>query len=283
MITKLLRNMAKAAIDWLPHAVLYEAFYQSGRRLGVMSYEVKGVYGSIFGPLYDQTITKSYLRTGNWSPAIANTLTQFFERSDGGTFYDIGANIGLLTLAVSQNSKVQCVAFEPDPVNFRLLWVNVLTNRRDGTVKMINAAVFKESGEIKFTRDPYNSGDHRIAIDGDISVRTMRLDELTPPPRHPLAIKIDTQGAEPAIFEGGRETLAAAELLICEFWPWGIRRAGLSVEPMLEVLPSMFPRAHILRREERGPELSPQQLREEMAALAKDGSQYAAVDIILSR
>lgn len=117
MIPPMFRKLAKAAINRLPFPLLYEAFYQSGRRLGVKSYEIRGEYGDAFGPFYDQTITKHYLRSGQWSPAIVGILREFFDQSAGGTFYDIGANIGLVTLAVSQNPKVQCIAFEPDPNN----------------------------------------------------------------------------------------------------------------------------------------------------------------------
>ena len=121
MIQRATRALIQRWLSRLPFSVLYEVFYQSGRALGVRSYEVAGNAGDFFGPLYDQTITKTYLRSKTWSPNLVGLLKHFFEASAGGTFYDIGANIGLITVPVAANPAVTCVAFEPDPHNYRLL------------------------------------------------------------------------------------------------------------------------------------------------------------------
>lgn len=110
----------------------------------------------------------------------------------------------------------------------------------------------------------------------------MRLDDLTPP-IHPFAVKIDTQGAEPLIFEGGRKMLASADLLICEFWPWGIKRAGLSPQVLIETIPSLCSSGRILRGEIIGPNLSQSVLRDQMQKLLDSGRSRDSVDIVLVR
>jgi hypothetical protein len=42
----------------------------------------------------------------------------------------------------------------------------------------------------------------------------------------PLAVKIDTQGAEPFVFSGGSRTLAGADLIIAEWAPYWLGRLG---------------------------------------------------------
>jgi hypothetical protein len=41
-----------------------------------------------------------------------------------------------------------------------------------------------------------------------------------------LAAKIDTQGAEPFVIEGGQQTLSQASIIVLEFSPYHITRLG---------------------------------------------------------
>jgi hypothetical protein len=59
-----------------------------------------------------------------------------------------------------------------------------------------------------------------------VSVPAARLDDLVTDIRHPLAIKIDVQGAEPFVVEGATETLAAADIAIFEFAPYWLAQVG---------------------------------------------------------
>ena len=80
------RRVAKFLISKMPFPVLYETFYQSARALGIRSYEITGSTGAFFGPTYDQSVTKSYLRTGSWSTNLVGLFQRFFEQEGGGTF-----------------------------------------------------------------------------------------------------------------------------------------------------------------------------------------------------
>ena len=73
-----------------------------------------------------------------------------------------------------------------------------------------------------------------------IQIKSERLDALHLDLRRPLAVKIDTQGAEPNIFAGGRETLAKADLIAFEFWPYGMRRIGGDVSQMIDFVADTF-------------------------------------------
>lgn len=58
----------------------------------------------------------------------------------GGTFFDIGANIGAYTLLASEQDGAHVLAFEPHPGTFALLSENVGLNRRQN-VRLFQAAL----------------------------------------------------------------------------------------------------------------------------------------------
>ena len=283
MIATAIRSLAKGGLQRLPFNILYEMFYQSGRALGVRSYEVAGNAGNFIGPLSDQSVMKQYLRHGSFSPIIVTLFSNFFKSRGGGIFYDLGANIGLVTVPIAQNSQVQCVSFEPDPGNFALLRANVIQNCQHQNVEVVNAAIAQERGRLRFTRSDYNSGDHRLSEDGLLIVDAVRLDDYTPKAM-PLAVKIDCQGAEPSIIAGGLKTLAKADLIACEFWPWGIRRMGLSPEPILDFALQNFQFAQVLQHNQPlGTPLCMKDAIPKLQRLIKNGGEFAQADLVLTR
>src|SRR5438874_1997076 len=118
------RTFVRSMIKRLPFSMRYEVFYQSARALGVQSYEVNGSVGRFFGPVYDQSVIREYLRSGGFSSNIVELFNGFFG-STGGTFYDVGANIGLISVPVARDPNIRVVAFEPDPHNCALLRGNI--------------------------------------------------------------------------------------------------------------------------------------------------------------
>jgi len=277
---KKIRTLARQIFANLPKSILYEIFYQSARALGVRSYEVSGSVGTFFGPVYDQSIIKTYLKTGIWSENITGLFQNFFKNS-GGTMYDIGANIGLVSIPIAQNPNISVVAFEPDPHNCSLLRANAST--AGVNLNVVNAAVASKSGFLNFTRSEYNCGDHRLSKDGDLSVRAVSLIDYIPNVK-PFAVKIDTQGAEPLIFEGGESVLAEAELIVSEFWPWGMRRMSLDPEIILTFAQRYFDVGLVLKHDEPIKPLIPiSEVICQLRAVISAGNEYDEVDVILVR
>lgn len=153
----ILRHAARSLFSKLPRSLLYETFYQSARALGVRHYGANGPVGTFFGPLYDQSVIKPYLRTGSWSDNIVGLFQEFF-RDRSGTLYDIGANIGLISVPVARNLRVRVVAFEPDGENCALLRANAAF--AEAAIEIVNAAVAEHAGTLSFKRSEYNCGDH---------------------------------------------------------------------------------------------------------------------------
>ena len=86
-----------------------------------------------------------------------------------------------------------------------------------------------------------------------IEVEALLLDQLLPNTKRPLAIKIDTRGAEPYIVKAGRHTLRDADLLILEFWPTGMARMGGGPEEVIKCLADDFATISFLTSEDSVP------------------------------
>lgn len=231
----------------------FEVFQELGRQLRVESLGVRGANGTICGSIDDLYLLGRYAESGSWSTEAITLLQDFFHQRGGGTYLDIGANIGLTLVPISQNPQVQCFGFEPEPRNFAFLQRNVEANCPYRNVDIKQLALFEKETELQFELSAINSGDHRIRVSNDegmyqeatrktISVKANRLDNVLQlgDANLPIAVKMDTQGAEPAIFAGGPRILSAAELLILEFWPYGIRRMGGNAKFELKFLMNHF-------------------------------------------
>jgi len=271
----------KRAAEIAPFRLKYELFYGLAKSLGVTAYQVDGQSGQIFGHLYDQTLMKNYLRDRYWSSDIAEMISEEF--GDGpGTFYDIGANIGTIIIPVAKNRKLRCIGFEPDPGNYALLSANVAVNGASN-IELMRIAVAHEKGQMHFQRASWNAGDHHLSADGDLVVDVVALDDL-PMPAEPFVAKIDVQGAEPAIFEGGERTLARADLIICEFSPFAMRRMDLEPERMLRFARSNFEWGCVLHDHEKLGQMEPiESVIAKLEEVAKGSREIDQVDLILKK
>lgn len=121
---------------------------------------------------------------------------------------DIGANVGLWTrwFAAQQAKKIEC--FEPIQANIECLQINT---RDLPTVNINPIALSNYNGNIDLytTVDNTNTGTATIHHNSAFSVKhtipCVKLDDLK---LNPTFIKIDVQGAELIVFEGGKETIA---------------------------------------------------------------------------
>lgn len=227
-----------------------ERFYALAHSLNVVDFSVRGDYGVISQSISDRVVLPFYQKTGAWAREINERLVAFFSQT-GGTYIDVGANIGMTTIPVAQNPNVQCTAIEPHPSNFKYLSKNVGANCKHQNVELHQLAAFTERKKLKFELSQDNAGDHRIRLSSGvgrfneqeretIEVDAAPLDEIVNPKQIPIAIKIDTQGAEPYVLSGGTKLLANANLLIMEVWPYGIDRMGGSIATVVAMLKDNF-------------------------------------------
>ena len=134
--------------------------------------------------------------------------------ADGQCFYDIGANIGTVTLPVAAARRGPCFAFEAEAANAARLARNSAINGL-GNVTVVELAVWSEPGTVALrTGGPVGTGTHRVVAEhGERSVRVeaTTIDDFVrrghPPPD---AIKVDVEGGELEVVRGAAATLEAA-------------------------------------------------------------------------
>jgi FkbM family methyltransferase len=248
----LVRRVSKAgaaAAASLPESARQAVFEQICEDCHVVSLKVSGRYGAIQS-LTDIVLTH-YAINGTYSEHINNQLKSFFAEK-GGNYIDIGANIGLTTIPVAQNARVRCLAIEPEPRNFINLCANIAENCPHKNVEVRRLAIFVRPQTLRFELSSgENLGDHRLHIHdkargseeherATIEVEAVCLDEIAGNLKGSLAVKIDTQGAEPFVVLGGKETLSRAELIISEFWPYGMAQLGGNPGDLIEFLHDQF-------------------------------------------
>lgn len=146
-------------------------------------------------------------------------------------FVDVGANIGTTTIpAVVRHGFAGAVAFEPEPMNFRLLQANALLNGIGSAVQAVQIALSDRVGETELELMPTNSGGHRVrssAAEAEanevVRVRTTTLDALVQEGVLPVdrvgMLWIDVQGHEGHVLAGGGRFLEGGPPTVVEFYP----------------------------------------------------------------
>lgn len=162
----------------------------------------------------------------------------------GRGFLDVGANIGTATcLALRRYGAARAWTFEPAPENVRLLRQNLLANELQDRVDVHACAVSDQDATVTLELSEDNSGDHRVRIDGNalpgeldehrrrvVDVPSIRLDGLFEAGAIDVAgiglAWLDVQGHEAHVLAGAAALLHAPIPIVCEYWPYGLRRSG---------------------------------------------------------
>lgn len=237
-----MKNLAKRALKamvkrfpWGANEAIFEAllalmgpeqiFALCSTGLDHMQLCASGSYGLIQSAVGDGVVLPVYARTGVYEPRLAEMFSEFFARHRGGTYLDIGANIGLTTIPVAQDKNVKSLAFEPEPVNNRHLRANVERNCPHRNVTVYQTAIFSEKSTLHFALNKWNPGDHRLSLTDrgptqTIQIEALPLDQFIDQIEGAVAAKIDTQGAEPFVIAGGPQVLSRVKLIAIEFAPY---------------------------------------------------------------
>jgi FkbM family methyltransferase len=154
---------------------------------------------------------------GRDEPRLQRAIKNYVAAGD--TVYDIGANIGYISLSLAKcvGDSGEVIAFEPVPRNFDLLQKCVQLNKVRN-IRLLNDAVADKSGETTIRITDNLSMASMVWHRNDpcateLPVRTTSIDELVSAGtlRPPKFVKIDVEGAEGLVLQGMRETLAVAK------------------------------------------------------------------------
>jgi len=232
-----------------------ELFRMSARTMGVKYAAFDGKQGTLEAPIYDRVMWPLYLVQGSLDPGTCDLIVRLFKDGSG-TLIDVGANIGVVCIPVKQAVPgIACYAIEADPDNCECLRMNSFRNNIQDIV-LFNRAAYRRECLMSFERSGDNSGDHRIRTNKSdssrelcnesarqvIQIQASTLDSMIPSSglKSPVIIACDVQGAEADVLAGSTRLLEAVDVLIIEFWPYGLRRTGANVDELLSFF-SRFP------------------------------------------
>ena len=149
------------------------------------------------------------LRDGAWEPWILEAVLAALRPGD--VFFDIGANVGYISLETAAAMPVEVHAFEPQPDLARAIAISARLNRFD-RMHVYATAVGDREGTIPLCLPGHSlHASIRSATPGErtIDVPMLTIDSLVasghlPPP---AVIKIDVEGAEFQVLRGAHQTL----------------------------------------------------------------------------
>jgi FkbM family methyltransferase len=170
-------------------------------------------------------------------PGIGQLVTKIVKELDNqmdqGWFFDVGANVGLYTWEVREACPSRNIlAFEPDPENIKLL-EKTLGKANLKNLEICQIALSNQAGEASFFQDTLTSATGCVgendkpwieqylnSSSNEIRVKTETIDSIVKDDKTPSLIKIDVEGHEVEVLQGGRNTLIEAKpLLIIESFP----------------------------------------------------------------
>jgi FkbM family methyltransferase len=218
---------------------------------------------SFLMPADDRLLMPRVVTHGDHEPEVTRYLVSTIRRTDH--CLDLGANFGYFTcLMASRASKGRTVGVEPDPETWALARDNVYINSQEGVASVIQAAAGEAHGRLTLFRRMTRSGNTSIirgmeagaelrgeAPPQPFDVECLPVDSLLARFDGRLdVVKIDVEGAEPLVFRGGRETLAANPgiRIVMEWSPGQVRAAGFDVSAFLADLRSLGLKAQIIDR-----------------------------------
>ena len=185
----------------------------------------------------------------------------FLTNTCEGTVLDVGGYIGMSSCAfLLENIFKKAVAFEPSPTNYPLLKKNIDNNALGERLMAHNMALSESDGLLEFELSEKNYGDHRIrnsdgVVQGFfgeqnrkvIQVPARRFDTLSEEEvgvalSDIRLIWMDIQGHEAKFLRGAKLFLKEHPKVpvIMEFWPYAIKRSGVSREEFIELVTGLF-------------------------------------------
>jgi FkbM family methyltransferase len=220
---RILPNSFKQAIyRFKPLAVFIRRRLNRAAPTGITQVTIAGGDLAGYSILLDMQIDKDYW-LGTYEPQLQAALREVIPA--GATVYDVGANIGYvsLLLAKAAGEKGKVFAFEALPENAERWHRNMELNGMQDRLSLFEGAVTGAVGPVRFLvhssggmGKAAGSGGRAEKYVSEISVHGTSLDEFVygqgnPPPQ---VVKMDIEGGEVMALPGMRRVLAEARPLM---------------------------------------------------------------------
>lgn len=159
----------------------------------------------------------------------------------GDTVADVGAFIGLYTLALGQRVGRQgkVVAFEPDPRSYLALQEHVRLNQLEDRVQLKKVAVGAVNGSIYFDAQGITGHVTTFANSVSSSIECVTLDSVFSAERLDI-LKIDVEGYEEQVLRGATRVLSDEQrrprVIFIEVHPYAWSEVGTTSDSLLGFL-----------------------------------------------
>jgi FkbM family methyltransferase len=184
-------------------------------------------------------------------PGLTKLLLTRFAGTAESRFIDVGANIGYFSCLMSKlaGPTGKVLAIEPEPNNLKLLENNVrINNLTNVEIHACASGASERSAKLGLYKS-INRGRHSMAdldMKSVIEVPIRKLDDLTKQSADGTnswsLVKIDVEGYEAFVIEGAKETLSRTEILVIEYSPQLLRKAGVDPASLFDTLSNNFSR-----------------------------------------
>lgn len=194
----------------------------------------------------DEALLTILVESGDLEKGTRLLLERFLRPGD--VFVDVGANLGLHSLAAARalGGKGRVIAFEPFPPTVQLLERTVYLNGYSGLIEIIPAAVSNQGGT-QTLHLGRTSGHHSLYPLVDpiplppVEVSVVTLDEQLGPTTEIALIKIDVEGAELDVLDGAQQLLQnnSGIALVVELGLSHLERIGIGLSAWLDAFSSV--------------------------------------------
>lgn len=216
-------------------------------------------YNKMFVDTRDLLIAPWLLIHGEWEPEETELVKKLIKPGD--IFVDAGANLGYYSLLAARGGASHVYAFEAQPGTYELLGKNVIINWMTKFITYEHLAVYSHTTDLEFFVRNHYPGNSSIGFTAPdqlekwfdtttaVKVHAVSLDDyFADKPANINLIKVDVEGAEPAVFEGARRTLAKNRdiKILCEWSPDQMATARQDPARLVEFWAEEGFRAHVL-------------------------------------
>ena len=216
-------------------------------------------YNKMYVDTRDLLIAPWLLIHGEWEPEETELLKKLIKPGD--VFVDVGANLGYYALLAARVGASHVYAFEAQPSTYELLGKNVIINWMTKFITYEHLAVYSHTTDLEFfVRNNYPGNSSLGFTPPDqlqkwfdtttaVKVHAVSLDDyFADKPGKLDLIKVDVEGAEPAVFEGARRTLAKNRdvKVLCEWSPDQMATARQDPAHLVDLWAEQGFRAHVL-------------------------------------
>lgn len=189
------------------------------------------------------------IKDGDYEPEVVTAILKNIENKSNPVIIDIGANIGLISIAVlNEFPQVKIYAFEPGPHQNKLFEKTIIENNLNSIV-LSSVALSNKKGTTTFCIHSSNdaSGDgfvdtERAGKTNKITVNTDTLDNWWIENNRPTIdfIKMDTEGSEYWILQGAKQFVESQRPnMLIEINLQNIKNYPFTLDDLLKLIDSL--------------------------------------------